>query len=133
MIVDGTNAVLGRLAVGVVKELKTGEAVDIINAEKIIITGDPKSTTNFYFQRRRKGSRFHGPFFPKTSNGIVLRAVRGMIDYKSKKGKELISRLKVHLGVPKEFEGKPVTTLGKKEVKCKYITIGKLSKSLGGK
>ena len=42
-IIDGTNAVLGRLASYVAKKVLKGEEVIILNCEHILITGNKKS------------------------------------------------------------------------------------------
>ena len=102
MIIDGTNAVLGRLSSYAAKQMLKGEEVVIINAEKIIITGNKKSTVGKYLNRRRIGSKHHGPFFPKMPDLVVRRSVRGMLP-KTKKGRAVFKKLKVHTGLPNEF------------------------------
>jgi large subunit ribosomal protein L13 len=42
MIIDATNATLGRLASFVAKQALQGKKVIIVNSEKAIITGDKK-------------------------------------------------------------------------------------------
>ena len=39
MIVDANNLVLGRMATHVAKELLKGEKVDIVNCEKVVVSG----------------------------------------------------------------------------------------------
>jgi large subunit ribosomal protein L13 len=65
MIVDGTGLVLGRLAAFVAKQLLLGEKVDIINSEKVIITGSKQDILSKYKQRRDRGTPSRGPFFPR--------------------------------------------------------------------
>ena len=48
MIINGKNAVLGRLASSVARELLKGEEVTVTNAGKIIITGDEKKIVAKY-------------------------------------------------------------------------------------
>jgi len=133
MIIDAKNAVLGRLATKVAKELLKGEKVDIINAEKIIITGSPDKIVKKYLTRRRRGSPQHGPFFPRKPNLVVRRAIRGMLPYKKAHGKKAFKNLKVHIGIPKEFANKETIIFSEKQkpVNCKFITIYELSKRLG--
>ena len=132
VVIDGKSAVMGRLAVAISKELKKGEKVDVVNAEKIIITGDPVKIVEFYKARTDRGERYHGPFFPKRPNSIFLRAVRGMLAYKKKSGREMVHNLKIYNGVPKSLENEEAKKMGVKEIKCKYITLEKLSEKLGG-
>ncbi|MBI2076161.1 MAG: 50S ribosomal protein L13 [Candidatus Aenigmarchaeota archaeon] len=130
MNVDGKDAVLGRLASSVAKELLKGNEVVIANADKIIITGNPKKILGMYLQRRRRGD-FHGPFFPKQPELIVRRAVRGMLPYKTKKGMAAYKRLRVYTNVPDDI--KEMTSIGTKQVKSDFIYIADLAKGLGWK
>lgn len=132
MIIDGTNAILGRMATHVAELLLKGDTIVIVNAERIIITGNRKQITDKYLERRRIGSKHHGPFYPKMPDSIVRRSVRGMLP-KSKKGRAVYKRLKVCIGMPKELEGKETKSVAQKEVKTNFITIGNLAKSLGWK
>ncbi len=132
MIIDGTNSVLGRMATHAAELLLKGETVVIVNAERIIITGNKKQITDKYLARRDIGSKHHGPFYPKMPDSIVRRSVRGMLP-KSKKGRAVYKRLKVYVGVPKELEGKETKVVAQKEIKTNFITIGNLARSLGWK
>ena len=132
VVIDGKNAILGRMATEVAKKLMQGEEVSIINAEKIIITGNPDSIKKKYHFRREVGSPHHGPFFPKQSNLIVRRAIRGMLPYKTNKGRTAFKKLKVYVGTPEGLSGK-AESIAVKEIKSNYITIGELSKAIGGK
>lgn len=128
MNIDGENAVLGRLATKVVKELMKGEKVNIYNAEKIIITGNPSATVEKYMERRQRGSAHHGPYFPKTTEGIVRRAVRGMIPYKTHKGRAAFKNLRVYISMPSGVSG--VVAIGE-EITAKHMAVGELAKTLG--
>jgi large subunit ribosomal protein L13 len=122
--IDGTNAVLGRLSSAVAKELLKGNAIHIVNAEKVIITGDSQHIINNYLERRRRGSPQHGPFFPSTPDAIVRRCVRGMLPYKTSKGRAAFKNLKVSVGgTGGEGMQKPVRT--------SYVTVGKVAEALG--
>jgi large subunit ribosomal protein L13 len=132
MIIDGKHAVFGRLSSTTAKELLKGNDVIVLNAEKIIITGNPKDTKEKYLQQIRRGSPQHGPFFPKMPNLILHRAVRGMMPRKKAKGRDALKKLKIYNDFPSEFEKKEVITLAK-EIRTDFITLGELSKTLGWK
>ena len=67
-IIDGKDAVLGRLASYAAKEALKGEDIAIVNCEKIIITGNKAFTReNFLEKRRRVGSTQRGPKVSITS------------------------------------------------------------------
>ena len=126
MIIDGKNAVLGRLAVGTAKKLMAGEEVQIFNAEKVIITGSPNLIKEKYLARRARGNPHHGPFFPRMPHLIVRRTIRGMLPYKTNKGRAAFRKLRVHIGAPTE-KAETMT----KTIRSRYITVGELAKRLG--
>ena len=103
MIIDANNAILGRMATRVAKSLLIGDTVTIVNAEKAVITGNKDNIMGKYKEMADRGHRYKGPFFPKAPHRIVKRVIRGMIHWKSPKGRDAFKRLKVHIGVPEEF------------------------------
>ena len=129
MIIDGKNAIFGRLASNAAKKLLAGEEIIIINADKIIITGAPKKIVSKYIALRRIGSPQHGPFFPTRADAIVRRSVRSMLPYKTNKGRAAFKKLRVYAD-SNGMKGEPVAV---KTIKSNYITVGKLSQILGGK
>ncbi len=132
MIIDAENAILGRMSVFTAKKLLSGEAVTIVNAEKAIITGDPTTTTQKYHERRDRGTPHHGPFFPKKSNLIVRRTIRGMLPYKTNKGRDAFKKLRVYEGIPENLKDSKFEKVAIKDIASKYITVQTLSKSIGG-
>jgi len=137
-IIDAKKLIMGRLASTVAKELLNGEKIVIVNAEKSIISGSRKSILAKYAHKMERRSivnpqRF-GPKSPRRPDGILRRAVRGMIPYKTPRGREAYKRLKVYVGIPEEYEGKTTTIksidLSKLKV-SKYIEIGEISAYLG--
>ncbi len=127
-VIDGKNAILGRLASYTAKQLLNGENVSIVNAEKIIITGDPRSIKEKYIARRRRGSPHHGPFFPKRPDLIVRRTIRSMLPYKTGKGRQAFKRLRVYTGVP---EGVGEAQKMEASISTKYMRVGDIAKALG--
>jgi len=136
IIIDATDTVLGRMASFAAKKALAGEEVVIVNAEKAIITGNKEDIFKRYKTRRDVGDRYHGPFFPRMPDRIVRRAIRGMLPYKSGKGREAYKRIKVFIGVPKEYKDKEMVNLEWKKDKLrdmKYVYIHELSRHLGAK
>jgi large subunit ribosomal protein L13 len=43
VVIDAEGAILGRLSTNVAKRLLQGETVDVVNVEKIVISGKPES------------------------------------------------------------------------------------------
>jgi len=105
-VIDGKNAVLGRLASYVAKEALKGEEIIILNCEQIIITGNKKVIKKSFEEKRsRVGSSQKGPVHSKTSEKIVKRTIRGMLpNYREGRGRDAWKRIKCYVGIPKEFE-----------------------------
>lgn len=128
-IIDGKNAVLGRLASYVAKEALKGEQIVILNCEQIIITGNKRFIEeDFKAKRRRVGFSQKGPKISRLPHLIVKRTIRGMIpNYRTGRGKEAFKRIRCYEGVPKEFEDKKKIISGK-EKQDKFMMVGELSK-----
>jgi large subunit ribosomal protein L13 len=133
-IIDAENQVLGRLASTVAKELLNGKNIHIINAEKTLITGNPKYILEFYTQKTQRGDPYHGPFFPRTPNGMLKKTVKGMLP-KNAKGRAALKKLMIHISVPAELQGKEFKKYkaAEKKIMPKSITLGGLSIKLGHK
>ena len=93
--IDASNHVLGRLASKVAKHVLCGEAVAVVNAEKAVVIGNPKAIVASYKERRDRGDPYHGPFYPRHPDRILKRTVRGMLPYKTPRGREAFKRLRV--------------------------------------
>ncbi|MDI6826756.1 MAG: 50S ribosomal protein L13 [Candidatus Aenigmarchaeota archaeon] len=133
-IYDASNQILGRIATRIAKDLLRGENVVVINCEKAVISGDPKVIEKHYLKRRQRGDPHHGPFFPRTPQGIVKRAMRGMLPFYKPKGREAFRRLRVYVGIPDELKNKEFIRIEEADVnrlRCKYIVVGDLSLALG--
>lgn len=81
------------------------------------------------------GSVRKGPNFPKEADRIFRRTVRGMLPMKNTRGKEAYKRLRVFIGIPKDFRDKDVETLEKYQNKhvANVITLYEISRELGSK
>ncbi|MBR9678709.1 MAG: 50S ribosomal protein L13 [Nanoarchaeota archaeon] len=136
VFIDGNNGVLGRVAARAAKSALEGNHVFIFNAEKLVVSGDKTYLLNRYLDRIHRGESVHGPFFPKTSKGIVKRTVRGMLPYKSGKGRQAFKRVKVYEGVPEQFSNEKLELPSKlkEDFKTKkYLRIKNISQRIGGK
>ena len=132
-IIDGTNAILGRLASFIAKDLLKGEEIVVVNCEKIIITGNKKRIKKDFEEKRSKvGSGQKGPKVSRLSERIVKRAIRGMLpNHREGRGKEAFKRIKCYQGVPKEFEQSRKILAGRKPKvpnKSKILKVGEIFK-----
>lgn len=139
MIVDGEGSILGRLASTVSKALLNGEEVVVLNAEKIIITGNKDWAYARYKQRVDRKSisnpRDLGPKYPHRPDDIFRRTVRGMLPIKKTKGRVAYKNLKAFVGVPNEYKDAEITAVPQAEVENvkKSIELGEISRLLGAK
>jgi len=136
MIINAENLILGRMATFVAKKALLGESVDIVNCEKAIITGKKKEDVlEKYKHRRERGETLHGPYFPRVSERLVRRAIRGMLPYKQYKGRMAFEKIKCYRGIPEDLKGKKLETIKEADVSkmqnLKYIKIGDICKFLG--
>ncbi len=123
-IIDGTNAVLGRLASYAAKESLKGEKIIILNCDQILITGNRKNIKKEFLEKRgRVGSGQRGPKYSRTNEKIVKRTIRGMLpDHREGRGREAFKRIMCYSGIPKEYENSEKISFEGKE-KMKYIKI----------
>ncbi|MCE4617441.1 MAG: 50S ribosomal protein L13 [Desulfurococcales archaeon] len=141
IVIDGTGHILGRLASHVATKLLEGAEVVVVNAEKMIVTGDKRAVINRYL--RRAEMRVHlshkwRPKHPRTPSRLFKRVVRGMLPKNNRKGKEALSRLKVFIGIPAEYmDSEKVIVkdahIDGRGIPKKYVHLGEISKALGWK
>ena len=137
-VIDGKNAILGRLGTAVAEKIMAGEDVVVLNCESIVITGEKEMVFADYKARFDRGeckSR-KGPFYPRRADLLFKRSVRGMIPWTSTSGRNAFRRLHAYVGTPKQFaEGFEVTVeeQAMKKITGKYTTLGAVAKFLGSK
>lgn len=138
MIIDATGLIMGRMASFVAKKALLGEKIYIVNCEKAVITGNKDNIIEKYRKKYNLGRNpYKGPFFPKASDRIVRRSIRGMLPYKQEKGKKAFSSIMCYVGIPEKFKNQKLETIAKANISklknYKYITVGELAKHLGSR
>ena len=136
-IIDGKNAVLGRLASIVAERIMDGEEIVVVNSESMVITGERDAVFADYKAKVDRGeckSR-KGPFYPRRADLLFKRAVRGMIPWMTTSGRDAYRRLHVFVGVPKQFADSEIAVeeQAMKKITGKYTTLGAVAKFLGSK
>jgi large subunit ribosomal protein L13 len=134
LFIDAENQVAGRLASRAAKEALKGKHVFIVNAEKAIITGNPKFVIKRYYEMVTRGNPYHGPFYPKVPDRMLKRIIRGMLPHRRPNGRMAFHRVRVYNSIPEELSKE---TFQRQEpgnrMSSKFITLGKLSERLGAK
>ncbi len=136
VVIDANRHVLGRLSGVVAKRLLNGERIVVVNAEKAVITGSRRMILSRYKEKYDRGSKEKGPYFPRHPERIFKRTVRGMLPWKSRRGREAFRRLRVFMDVPKELEGREFEVveqalLEKVSKTGKYVTLAEVSTYIG--
>ena len=137
-VYNGEGMILGRLATLVAKDILLGEDVNVVNCEKVIVSGNKVQVlSNEKTKRDRKGYPLKSAKFTRLPDRCVRRTIRGMIPWKQARGKEAFKRVMCFIGVPEVLAKENMITVEKHSVKklptLKYQTIGNICKSLGGK
>ncbi|MEM4396251.1 MAG: 50S ribosomal protein L13 [Candidatus Woesearchaeota archaeon] len=132
MIINAENKILGRLSTFVAKKLLQGEEVVIVNSEKALVKRKPSIVKSQYLEKIHKGNPYWGPYFPKRADLILKRTIRGMLPWKTTRGREAYKKLKCYLGVPNEFKNAKFEEVKFAEYDGNYkaITLEEISKTL---
>lgn len=111
-IVDASDKVLGRLASEIAIRLRgkhkpiytphvdTGDYIIVVNAEKVILTGNKEKSKLYHRHSGRPGglkTMTAADMREKHPTRIIEKAVRGMMP-KGPLGRQMISKLKVYAG-----------------------------------
>ena len=127
-VIDGTNAVLGRLASYAAKQALLGEELIIVNCEKVVITGNRQNILEDFRDKRTKiGSGQKGPKISRVPYMIVKRAIRGMLSHRKGRGKEALARIMCYEGIPEKYKDAKMIHSGK-EKHGKFMHVGGLRK-----
>lgn len=139
MILNAENMVFGRIASYAAQHAMDGENVVVVNAEKSIITG----RKNFILKKFRtrvnltvKGNPEKGAMkYSRMPDRILRRAIRGMLPFKSARGRSAFKKVNVFIGTPEEFKKQeffvPKGFQAKK--RRNYVLLEEICKELGAK
>ncbi len=138
IVVDGRGQILGRLASIVAKKLLEGKRVVVLNAQDIVVSGDPVMVIQAY-KRTVLGVRSHyshrlRPKRPRSPIRLFKATVRGMLPKRNRRGREALRRLRVYVGVPKEYQGAETVRFQEADasrLSRSYVTLGRIARELG--
>ena len=134
VLVNADGLILGRMASKVAKHLLNGEEVTVLNAEKAILSGKRKSKVAEAKEFLEVGAPERGPFHYRRPDKIVRKTIRGMVPFKQPKGKNAFKKLKVFMGIPKDFKDLQLVTFDEaKAAKLKgpHMTLAELAREIG--
>ncbi|QLH84365.1 50S ribosomal protein L13 [Halosimplex pelagicum] len=131
VVVDARDCILGRVASQVAERAMDGERVAVVNAEAAVITGSEDDVIGTFETRRELGSD-QGPAYPKRPDGILKRSIRGMVPYKTTRGRDAFENVRVYVGNPYDDDGEVLdgTSLDRLS-NIKFVSLGDVSEALG--
>jgi len=103
VVVDARDCIMGRVASQVAEKALDGQTVAVVNAERAVITGREDQITEKYKKRVDIGDD-NKYFYPKRPDGILKRAIRGMLPHKKTRGREAFENVRVYVGNPFDEE-----------------------------
>ncbi|QGN07120.1 50S ribosomal protein L13 [Halorhabdus sp. CBA1104] len=133
IVVDARDCIMGRVASQVAERAMDGETIAVVNAEHAVITGDDQDVFETYKKRTDVGNE-QGRAYPKRPDGILKRAIRGMVPHKKQRGREAFENVRVYMGNPYDedpqvLEGTSLNRLSN----IRFVQLGDLSARLGAK
>jgi len=131
VVVDARDCIMGRVASQVAETALDGQTVAVVNAERAVITGREEQIKEKYKKRVDIGAD-NSYFYPKRPDGILKRAIRGMLPHKKQRGRDAFENVRVYVGNPhdKESEVLEDTSLDRLS-NIKFVTLAEVSETLG--
>ncbi|KAI9563819.1 hypothetical protein GHT06_011285 [Daphnia sinensis] len=142
IIIDAREHLMGRLATICAKAALNGHKVRVLRAEQMEISGTffrNKLKFLSFLRKRCNVNPARGPFHHRAPSKIFKRAVRGMLPYKTWRGREALKRVRAFEGVPPRYQRvKKQIAPNALRVIClspgrKYCRLGRLSHEVGWK
>lgn len=137
-VVDASNMILGRLASYVAKQALGGKRMVVVNAEKAVISGTKErvvARAKTKLRTRTLASQEKAPTHPRRPDTYVRRVIRGMLPWKRPRGKQAFHRVRVHIGIPPDYDGKPLLRPGHADaskLRVPYVSVQQLAEEIGG-
>lgn len=135
--IDATGLIAGRLAAYAAKQALLGNTVTVTNAEKAVVSGNARRTINETKHKKFvRGVPRKGPYYAKMPDRYLRRIIRGMLPYKTPRGRDAFARIKCFIGTPADMKEEAVNVPNAQASKLpnlQRITIGQLCTELGGK
>ena len=123
IIIDATGGVVGRIASFTAKKVLLGNKVIIVNCNEAIVTGPKKAVLEIYTLKRTYGGTSQkGPYYSRTPDRMLRKAVRGMLPWPKGRAREVYKNVICHPRVPEEYASKEKLTF-KKAMRSHFMTL----------
>ena len=136
IIIDAKGLILGRYATHAAKQSLLGNKVIIVNASQSVVSGRKSVIFDRLKQKKAMGSNIRqGPFIPTRSDSYVKRTIRGMLPYKTPKGRDALGRIRVFAGNPGNLKATMQIENAKVEKlpSSQFVVLEVALRSAGGK
>jgi len=139
IVVDASNCISGRLCSKVSKLLLQGNRVSVVNAEKVMVSGNKYEVIESYKKRLEVSSvtnPINGPFHPRRPDTIITKMIRGMVPKRKSSGIQSFKRLRVYIGIPDELKSSTMKTFEDTKITRQesfYISLSDVAKQIGWK
>ncbi|MFH0715047.1 MAG: 50S ribosomal protein L13 [Candidatus Diapherotrites archaeon] len=138
ILVDASDAKMGRMASEVAKRLLKGESIAIVNCEKAVVSGNKENILHRFqvrVDRHAKGNPMKGPKYSRMPDRIVKYSIRTMMPFRRERGRQALKRLRVYVGIPNQLKGKEFVQFPEsmKPVSGKAYSVKQISQLLGAK
>ncbi|MDD5148799.1 MAG: 50S ribosomal protein L13 [Candidatus ainarchaeum sp.] len=134
-IIDADGLVFGRMASIAAQKALEGKDVEIINAEKAVLSGtkeDAEKKFNRWLGMRGKGNPEKGPQYSRMPDKILRNAVRKMLP-KTQRGKTVLEKVRVFIGAPEGRKANTAMESAKPKNLKKFVVLGEICRLLGAK
>ena len=130
IVIDGHNALLGRLASYSAKQALLGKEIVIVNCKDVVVSGSREMILREYrIVRKKGGSSLKGPVISRVSEKMVKRTIRGMLPHTQTRGLLAFKRIRGYNGMPEEYKDVKKIKAGK-EKHIKTVRMEDISRDL---
>ncbi len=135
LVVDARDCIVGRVASQVAERAMDGDRVAVVNAEDAVVTGREEDVLERYKSRQDQGVD-SGTYYPKRPDRIFKRSIRGMVPYKTDRGRRAFENVRTYVGDPyadddaveaEVLEGTSLDRLSN----IKFVHLGDIAETLG--
>eukprot|EP00461_Guttulinopsis_vulgaris_P001239 UN01239 len=142
VVIDCKGHLLGRVAALAAKEVLNGQKIVFVRAEEMNISGSLQRNVLLHshtIRKRMNTNHRRGPFHFCAPSRFLYFALRGMIPYKTTRGKLAMRRVKIYEGVPPRYVNKKklvipgALTVLRLKAGRKFTRLGDLAAKFGWK
>jgi large subunit ribosomal protein L13 len=131
IIIDAAGCVAGRIASFVAKQSLQDKKIIILNCDKAVLIGKKKDILDKYKKKFALGRGSQkGPHFPRVSDKLMRRIVRGMLPWKRTRGREAFRQVHCFIGIPEKFKTQEKKIIAKADA-INFLTLHDICRLLG--